>query len=136
MNTLKHFYLFLVLLFSFTFISCNEDDSIGEEKTNTEVLTAGIWTGNRALSDGKDVTESWKSDWDISKYSMKFSEDGTYTYTYDGNAQQGIWRFTRGEQYIKFNNAEEVQVSVLEAQKLNLIYDRQSGIAEELRFVR
>jgi hypothetical protein len=136
MNTLKNFYLVLILAFSVTLVSCDDDDDGGGATSKMDMLTAGIWTGNQALEDGQDVSAIWRDGgWDIKKYSLNFSENGTYTYTYEGNEQQGTWRFTRDEQYVKFNNAEEAQLSTLNENKLNLIYDM-NGVSQELRFVR
>jgi len=138
MNALKNIYLILFLALSITLVSCDdEDDPI--TKSRTEMLTAGVWTGDKVIEDGEDVTDIWRESsnpWDMQKYSIEFLEDGTYIQRYEGQPDQsGTWEFIRDEEFIEFNGVEKVEVGTLENDELQLIYDRE-GVEQEHFFVR
>lgn len=134
MNPLKHIYKLFILVFAVTFMGCDDDEVTPvTEETRMEMLTSGVWAGNKVISDGKDVSEAWKADWDVKKYSFEFFEDGNYIQRYQGMPdQRGTWRFTRGEDFIKFNDAEEVQIKNLTANNLHLIYTKGTSSEEHL----
>ncbi len=137
-------YLFAAL-FMVTMVSCDDDDDDNVDPTasNTELLTAGVWTGNKVFFNGNDVTELAKDQIDVSTTTVKFETNGTYTGTIPGRTEaSGTWEFTNDESQVIMDSGTDneltVDINMLSATELwaeGEFLGENQGVYE-VRFVR
>ncbi|SFU38301.1 lipocalin family protein [Pontibacter akesuensis] len=107
MKKFKLFPLLFASLLMLTFASCGDDDDDDNNPapSNTELLTGGMWTGDKIFINGSDFTGTAKSQfgYDVTQATLNFDDNGTYTFTYDdddSNTETGTWEFTNDEKSI------------------------------------
>ncbi|NDK55946.1 hypothetical protein [Pontibacter fetidus] len=133
-------YLFAALLM-FTTVSCDDDDDNDNVNPDKEaLLLADVWTGSKIYLGGQDVTEDYKDIFDVTTVSVKFYEDGTYTFDMDGTAEDGTWEFANNQTQVLLDKGtddeELVDINKLTATELWAEGDL-TGMGQdvEIRFV-
>jgi hypothetical protein len=91
-NLSKIFLLFVALGVTIATTSCNKE----EEPTNTELLTK-TWRITEVY-----INSQLASDTGFNSFRLTFSTAGTYSLTYTGGAENGVWEF----------NADETQIII------------------------
>ncbi|HEY4651060.1 MAG TPA: hypothetical protein VIG72_06575 [Pontibacter sp.] len=90
-------YLFAALLLV-TIASCSKDDDDDATPDKDLLLTDQTWTGDKLLIGGQDVTILYKDR--ITKTTLKFNTDGTYTFDSDGTTKTGSWEFANDQKQV------------------------------------
>jgi hypothetical protein len=133
MIKLKQLLLLFTALCLITLVSCDKDKD-DNPTTKADLLTAGKWTGNKVYSGGQDITEMAKQfGFDVTKGTVQFRKDGTYSTTFEGDTEQGTWEFTQGESHIMLDNDYEVKINKLDSKNF-FMYDHEDDM--EIRYVR
>jgi hypothetical protein len=144
MNTLRLRFVIFLAVASFLLPSCKKDKDA--EPTNTDLVVANEWKGDRVLVNGIDVSnrpEIKSMLLDIKSTRLALRRDGTYTATYnqDGDPQttNGNWTFKENETIIYFDLLGDLQIISLTSGTMNLYKTvTQSGTSfeAEVHFVK
>ncbi|WP_276496145.1 hypothetical protein [Pontibacter litorisediminis] len=125
----KNFILYLVLLLSLNLlISCSDDDDDAQpEPTNTELITAGEWKGDKVLLNSIDVAAIpgvGENATTFQTLRLNVREDKTYTATFLASGQQqtyeGSWSFNSNETKITLENLGEMDIKRLTMENMDL----------------
>lgn len=125
MNILKLRFLLLLLVATFMFSGCKKDKDT--EPTNTDLIVAHEWKGDRVLVNGMDVSnrpEIKSMLLDIKSTALTLRRDGTYTAVYNQNGTTqtttGTWTFKENETIIYFDLLGDLQIISLSGNNMNL----------------
>jgi hypothetical protein len=135
--------LFLFLVLPLGLASCKKDDP---EPTNTDLVVAHEWQGDRVLVNNIDVSsrpEIIDMLLDIKSTRLTLRRDGTYTAVYQqaGTTQTstGNWSFKENETIIYFDLLGDLQIQRLTTTNMDLIATvTQNNLTynAEVRFVK
>lgn len=133
MIKLKQLQLLFTMLCLITLVSCGKDKD-DEPSPHMAHLTAGTWTGNKIFSEGQDYTLIAKQlGFDVTKMTVQFNKNGTYTSSFEGDTEEGTWKFTQEETHLMLDDDYEVKINKLDANNF-FMYDHEDDI--EIRYVR
>ncbi|MFD2245294.1 hypothetical protein [Pontibacter ruber] len=139
MKNLRLITLLFLSFFVVTLASCDDDDE-DKDPSRTDLLTAGLWTGNSVYYQGQDVSQFLRdsAQFEIKDLTTRFDKNGEYRETL-GRTIVGTWEFANNEQDIIFdkgtNNELTVNVTRLTATEFYYEQDFQGTILE-FRFLR
>ncbi|MEJ8800683.1 hypothetical protein [Pontibacter sp. H249] len=123
----KELYTLLFALLTLTvFTACSKDDD-PDPITNTDLLVAHEWRGDKVLAAGIDVSNRPEITGQIGQIKtvrLKFNEDGTYNATYTSGmgeqSESGQWSFNEDETRLTFDLVGNVEVEKLTEDSLDL----------------
>jgi hypothetical protein len=110
MKQLKFLSYLMAALVMITTVGCDDDDDddIDPGSTKSEMLTAGVWQGDKVYYQGTDFTDLIKNELDITKTTIKFNSNGTYRATISGEPEEtGTWKFMANETQILLDEGDQ-----------------------------
>lgn len=135
--------LFFLVVLPLGLLSCKKDTP---EPTNTDLIVAHEWQGDRVLVNGIDVSnrpEIIDMLLDIKSTRLTLRRDGTYTAVYNqaGTTQtsSGNWTFKEDETIIYFDLLGDLQILRLTTTNMDLIAtvsQQNMSYNAEVRFVK
>lgn len=144
MNILKPRFLLLLAAVIFLFSACKKDKDA--EPTNTDLVVAHEWKGDRVMVNGMDVSnrpEIKSMLLDIKSTRLTLRRDGTYTAVYDQNGSTqtttGTWTFKENETIIYFDLLGDLQIISLSGSNMNLfktVTQNNNTFDAEVHFVK
>jgi hypothetical protein len=139
MKNIRLITLLFLSLFAITLAGCDNDDE-DKDPSKTDLLTAGLWTGNSVYVQGQDITQLLRdsSKFEIKDLSTRFDKNGEYRETL-GRTLVGTWEFANNEQSILFDKgtANEYTVKITKLSATEFYYEQDiQGTPFEFRFLR